>query len=273
MAEMVKGDHFELNKKNWDRRTEIHLRSEFYDLAGFLEGKSSLNPPELALLGDVKGKRILHLQCHFGQDSISLARMGAIVTAIDLSPKAIAVARELAEKAGVSVRFIESNVYQLPEVLKETFDIVFTSYGVLTWLPDLEAWGKLVHQFLASKGQLILVEFHPLCWIFDDDFRRITYPYFNRGPLYFKENGSYTDGSEDAEMEYVAWNQPLSDVLGALLKVGLQLDDFQEYDYTPYNVFPDLVEDENGKFRFASWGDKFPFVYSIVATKQVQQPS
>jgi SAM-dependent methyltransferase len=259
--------HFDLNRNNWDKRTAIHLDSSFYDNESFLNGKSSLNPAELDLLGDVAGKKILHLQCHFGQDSISLARKGAKVTAIDLSPKAIEAANDLSQKAQTSVRFIESNVYDLPDILDDEFDIVFTSYGALPWLPDLKPWGELIHHYLKPGGQLILVEFHPLCWIYDDNFTQITYSYFNEGALHFKDKGSYTDGGKEEDIEYVAWNQPLTDVLNALLKAGMTLKKFEEYDYTPYDVFPDLIESEPRKYRFKDLGTKFPFLYGIVAEK------
>lgn len=259
--------HFATNRESWNQRTAVHLASSFYNNQAFIAGKSSLNSPELALLGDLDGRRILHLQCHFGQDSISLARLGAQVTAVDLSPDAIKAARELNEQCGQSVRFIECNIYDLRQHLQEQFDTVFISYGTITWLPDLNEWARIIAEYLRPGGQLVFVEFHPLCWIYDNDFQKITYSYFNEGPLHFTDKGSYTDGAEEEDFTYVAWNQPLSDVLTALLQAGLQLQTFQEYDYTPYDVFPDLVEAEPGKYRFRSLERKFPFLYSLTALK------
>lgn len=260
-------NHFDTNKESWNQRTAIHLKSSFYDVDGFLEGKSSLNTPEIDLLGDLKGKKVLHLQCHFGLDSLSMARMDAEITAVDISSEAIEAGSKLAEKAGIDARFIESNIYDLKEVLNEEFDVIFTSYGALPWLPDLNSWGDLITSLLAPGGQFIMVEFHPLCWMYDDDFTGITYSYFNDGPLQFKDLGSYTDGGEDVELDYVTWNHSIAEVLQSLLAKGLTLEQFEEYDYTPYDVFPALQEVEKGKFRFQELGAKWPFLYGLVARK------
>src|SRR5690606_5040157 len=163
-------DYLAINKKSWNQRVQTHLDSEFYELPAFLKGKSSLNQIELDLLKDIKGKSILHLQCHFGQDSISLARMGAKVTAVDFSDKAIDAAKELCTKLGVDVNFLCSDIYELPHILDGQFDIVFTSYGTIGWLPDLQKWAKVVSHYLKNKGEFIFVEFHPVVWMFDDDF-------------------------------------------------------------------------------------------------------
>ena len=147
-------DYIAINKKLWDEKTEHHFQSDFYDVGSFLKGKDSLNTIELELLGELKGKKILHLQCHFGQDTISLARHGAEATGVDLSDKAIEKARELNDKLGTGARFIQSDVYQLHEVLNEQFDIVFTSYGVIGWLPDMTKWAEVIHRFLKPGGKL-----------------------------------------------------------------------------------------------------------------------
>lgn len=137
-------NYLDINRNSWNARVEPHLKSDFYFLEDFIKGRNSLNSIELDLLGDVKGKSILHLQCHFGQDSISLSRMGAKVTGIDLSDKAIDAAEDLARKCGTDTKFICSDVYNLPTVLKEEYDIVFTSYGTIGWLPDLDQWADVV---------------------------------------------------------------------------------------------------------------------------------
>jgi len=132
----TENNYIEVNRNSWNNRTESHLKSEFYDLEGFLNGKNSLNEIELNLLGDIKGKTILHLQCHFGQDTISLSRLGAEVTGIDLSDKAIESAKQIAKNTTSNVKFICCDIYDLPNHLKEKFDVVFTSYGTIGWLPD-----------------------------------------------------------------------------------------------------------------------------------------
>ena len=204
----AENEAYRINEQSWDERTRIHLKSTFYDIDGFLKGKSSLNPPELELFGELKGKKVLHLQCHFAQDSLSMVRMGAEVTGVDLSSEAIQAGKDLAEKAGLDIRLVASNVYELEQHIDETFDLVFCSYGSITWLPDLKRWGKIVERFLRPGGRFVMVEFHPLCWMYDDDFTGITYSYFNEGPMLFKDLGSYTDGGDDVELEYVSWNHP-----------------------------------------------------------------
>lgn len=141
-------NYIEINKQSWNNRVDAHLKSEFYDVTGFLNGNSSLNSIELELLGDVKGKSILHLQCHFGQDSISLARLGAKVTSVDLSDKAIENGKTLAKQTSADVNFICCDVYDLPHHLTEQFDMVFTSYGTIGWLPDLDKWASLISRYL-----------------------------------------------------------------------------------------------------------------------------
>src|SRR5919206_2445351 len=161
--------YVESNRSLWDGWTRLHAHSEFYDLAGFKAGRSSLKDIELAEVGDVRGRSLLHLQCHFGQDTLSWARLGAEVTGVDFSTEAIRLARALNEELHIPARFIQSNIYALPDVLDERFDIVFTSYGVLAWLPDLDAWGEIVARYLKPGGFFYIVENHPLTGMVSDD--------------------------------------------------------------------------------------------------------
>lgn len=261
-------DYLDANRDLWNKKTPAHLDSDFYDLPGFLSGKTSLKPIELALLGDVSGLRILHLQCHFGQDSLSLARMGARVTGIDLSDVAIARARELNEQLGLDARFIVSDVYDLPNRLDETFDLVFSSYGVIGWLPDMPRWAGVIDRFLRPGGRFVFVEFHPVVWMFDEDYRHFAYSYFNQGLITTEVSGTYADreAKEAGGTEY-SWNHPLSDVLQSLLDRGLRLTHFQEYDYSPYDCFPGTVEDPPGQFRIRHLGNRIPMLYSLTAKK------
>lgn len=261
-------DYKTVNKDSWNKRTDIHWQSDFYDNPAFVAGKDSLNSIELDLLGDVKGKSILHLQCHFGQDTISLARLGAQAVGVDLSDRAIARARELAKACGVAdVRFIECDVYDLPQHLDEQFDIVFTSYGTIGWLPDMDRWAALIHLYLKPSGQFVFAEFHPVVWMFDDHFTEVGYDYFNTGALYETQDGTYTDGDEGMSANYVEWNHGLGEVLTSLLGAGLRIDSFQEFDYSPYACFPDVVEIEPSKYRIASLEKLIPMVYALSATK------
>ena len=257
--------YLEINKNSWNNRTAVHLESEFYDVKSFLEGKSSLNSIELNLLGNVEGKSILHLQCHFGQDTISLSRLGAKSVGVDLSDKAIEAGRELALKDNSDARFICSDIYDLPNHLDEKFDIVFTSYGTIGWLPDLDKWAKVVSRFLKPQGKFLIVEFHPLVWMFDDDFQRIEYKYFKSDAIKTTEE-TYTENAEQKD-DFVTWNHSLSEVINSLISSGLQINSLDEYDYSPYNCFNQTEEFESGKFRIKHLENKIPMVYSVLATK------
>ncbi|MBC6607524.1 class I SAM-dependent methyltransferase [Hymenobacter sp. BT188] len=260
-------NYTELNRQLWNAKTDYHVQSEFYDVESFLGGKSSLNDVELGLLGDVRGKSILHLQCHFGQDSLSLSRLGAHVTGVDLADQAIIKARELAAQLSLPAEFVCSDVYELPNNLNGQFDIVFTTYGVLGWLPDMKRWAGVVSHFLKPGGKLVLVEFHPVVWMFDSDFTRVQYSYFNRETITEVETGTYADRDAPLEQTSVSWNHDLGEVLGSLLHNGLAIRHFAEYDYSPYKCFAHMEQVGERKFRIEHLADKLPMMYSVVATK------
>ena len=238
--------YFEANKALWNRRTTIHKDSGFYDMPGFLAGRNMLNEIELNALGDVRGKSILHLQCHFGMDSLSLARMGAHVTGVDLSDEAIREAKALNEKLGLDARFICCNIYELPQYLDEQFDIVFTSYGVVGWLPDLQPWGALIAQYLKKGGMFFIAEFHPVVWMMDDDFTKITYAYHNRDIIITEQQGTYTDREADIKMKEYSWNHALGEVVNALIDHGLHINKLDEFPYSPYPCFNKVVQGKDG---------------------------
>lgn len=258
-------NYIEINRQSWNNKTDIHLKSEFYDLKGFMSGKTSLNEIELNLLGNVEGKSILHLQCHFGQDSISLSRLGAMVTGVDLSDKAIDRANQIAKEADVNARFICCEIYELPNYLDEKFDIVFTSYGTIGWLPDLGKWAQVITKFLKPKGQFIFVEFHPVVWMFDDSFEKIAYRYFNSGAIVETESGTYADKNAEITQSYVMWNHSISEVLNSLITCGLEIKLLDEFDYSPYNCFNHTIEVEPKKFRIKQFDNRIPMVYAIKA--------
>jgi ubiquinone/menaquinone biosynthesis C-methylase UbiE len=262
-------DYLSTNKQSWNEKTEIHLKSEFYDVPGFLAGKNMLNSIELNLLGDIKGKKILHFQCHFGLDTLSLGRMGADVTGVDLSDKAIKSARELSEKSEIPATFICCDLYELPKHLDEKFDIVFTSYGTIGWLPDLDKWAQIVQHFLKPGGKFVFVEFHPVVWMFDDDFKTIAYNYFNNGPIVETLSGTYAEKDAPITQQYVMWNHSISEVVTNLIKNGLEINSLDEINYSPYNCFKNTIEFEPHKFRIAHFEDKIPMVYAIVATRHL----
>ena len=258
----------DINKKLWNDKVDFHLASEFYDQKGFMAGRSSLNGIELAYLQDIAGKKILHLQCHFGQDTISLSRMGAHVTGVDFSDKAIQVAQQTATALQDDTRFICCDVYDLPNHLDEKFDMVFTSYGTIGWLPDLDRWAKVISHFLKPGGELVFVEFHPVVWLFDANFERIAYSYFNTETIVENTEGTYADKDAPIANQSASWNHPTGEVLNALIQNGLTIERFDEFDYSPYDCFNGTVEFEPGKFRIASLGDKIPMVFALVAQKR-----
>ena len=253
------------NRDAWNKKVSVHYTSDFYANDNFMAGESSLKEIELSLLGDIKEKKVLHLQCHFGQDTISLSRKGATVTGVDFSEEAIKLARNLARELTVSTKFICSDVYELPNVLDEKFDIVFTTYGTIGWLPDIDRWAKLVSSYLKPGGNLVFAEFHPVVWMFDDNFKKITYAYFKQEPIVETEVGTYADRQAGIEQKTITWNHSLSEVMQSLIDQGLSIDIFREYDYSPYNCFNGTIEYQPGKFRIASLADKIPMVYAIKA--------
>lgn len=261
-------NYLEINKASWNRRTDFHVDSEFYDVESFIAGRNSLNAIELELLGDVSGKSVLHLQCHFGQDTISFARLGAEAVGVDLSDNAIDHARQLAEKTNTNATFICCDVYDLPNQLDREFDIVFTSYGTIGWLPDLGKWAAVVSKFLKPGGKFVFAEFHPVVWMFDDHFEKIGYNYFNSGAIVETESGTYADKTANINQEYVCWNHSISEVINSLIKNGLQIDSMHEFDYSPYNCFNHTVEFEPQKFRISHLDNKIPMVYSLSAVKK-----
>lgn len=263
----IERDYTDINRQSWNQKIGAHVTSEFYDLEGFLKGKSSLNDIELNLLGDVRGKSILHLQCHFGQDTISLNRLGAKVTGVDFSDKAIDYARELSEQTHSDTTFLCCDIYDLPQHVNEKFDIVFTSYGTISWLPDLDQWAKIISSFLKPHGKFVFVEFHPVLWMFDYDFVQIAYSYFNSGPMVETETGSYADKKSPIKHTHVVWNHSISDVINSLIKNGLVINQFDEFDYSPYNCFNKIKECGPKTFRIEHLGNKIPMVFSLVASK------
>ncbi len=262
---------FQDNLKLWDARVEVHTKSSLYKMKAFLEGETSLTEIERDALGDVSGKSLLHLQCHFGQDTLSWARKGAKVTGIDFSPNAIAKAEEIRDQLDLNARFVTSNIYDLPEVLAGEFDIVFTSYGATPWLPDLEKWAAIISRYLKKGGTFYLAEFHPTLYIFNFDNYKVEYSYFNENKPYSEEViGTYADKSDQTKGTEHFWNHSISEKVNALLKEGLQLVELNEYDFSPYNCFPNMVEREPGRYVWGAdkFGVRIPMILSLKMVKQ-----
>lgn len=260
-------DYKTINRTLWNEWTTNHLASDFYDIESFKKGQDSLNSIELDLLGDVTGLRILHLQCHFGQDSLSLARRGASVIGVDLSDNAVKAGNQLAKELNLDAQFIQSDVLEVDQVLQEPFDIIFTSYGTIGWLPDLSKWAQNIEKLLKPSGQFIIAEFHPVVWMFDDDHQKVTYNYFKDNAIVEELTGSYTDNSSHQQLTSVSWNHSLSEVFEVLRHQQLWLDTFREYNYSPYNCFSNMEEFESGKFRIKHMKNNLPLVYAMLWKK------
>lgn len=259
----------EENQRGWDERTPHHVRSRFYDVAGFEAGRSSLTAIELEEVGDVADKTLLHLQCHFGMDTLSWARLGARVTGLDFSSVAIVEAGRLAARTGLTdrARFVCANVFDAPTALEgETFDLVFTSFGVLQWLPDLGPWARAIAACLRPGGTLHLVEFHPILWMFDDALTHIAHQYDGGGaPITSETAGTYADPGAPIVVREHCWNHGLGTVVGALLAAGLRLEGLRELDHVPFALFPDMHEIAPGKFRHRVLGARIRYVFTLAA--------
>ncbi|GAB2838627.1 class I SAM-dependent methyltransferase [Ferruginibacter profundus] len=260
--------YFEANKEGWNKRTAIHKASAFYDLDAFKKGKSSLNKIELEEVGDVKGRSLLHLQCHFGMDTLSWAREGAMVTGVDLSNEAIALAQQINDELQLNASFICCNVYDTTAYVKQQFDIVFTSYGTIGWLPDLEPWAKMIAATLQPGGFFYIADFHPTLWMLDDAMEKLTYSYFNDEVIVTEQQGSYTDRTAAIQYTEYGWNHPFSEIFTALIEAGLQIEFLHEYCFSPYNCFANTEQGEDGMWRLKGMGNKFPMMYSIKAVKK-----
>lgn len=259
---------FEKNRESWNEWTTLHTESSFYDLDSFKKGETSLNHIEIEELGDVKGKKLLHLQCHFGMDTLSLARKGAIVTGVDISDTSIQKATELSEELDIPARFIRSNVFDIEKVLDETFDIVYISYGAINWLDDLDKWARMITRFLKPNGVFYFVEFHPFIYTLNEK-SEVAKSYFKSKPIETLSDNSYTDNSEvtNKDLKHVEWHHSLSEVINSLISSGLTLEFFNEFPYQVYNCFPNLVESEKGKWVSNKYGDTIPHMYSLKARK------
>ena len=268
---MYPNDYLGLNRDQWNQRTQVHLDSKFYDVEGWLAGKDSLKSPELALLpNDLTGLKILHLQCHFGQDTLSLARRGAEVTGVDLSDAAIFAAERLRGRANLDARFINCDVYSLPDRLDEAgqYDLVFTSYGTITWLPFLDHWARVIAHYLKPGGSFVFAEFHNMAYLWNKDRSAIKYPYFNKEAIVEEISGSYTDGEAKITGTEVNWDHPISSVINALIAVDLTLERFNEYDFSPYKCFDDMVPArEEGTWWLKQMPGLIPLVYTLRASK------
>ena len=259
--------YIDANRKHWDQRVKIHVGSDFYDNRSFIEGRNTINSIEQPYLQELAGKRVLHLQCHFGQDSISLKRMGAAsVTGVDFSAEAIETARRLAGSIGEEVQFIQCNVLELDKIHDQEYDLIFCSYGVTGWLPSLDKWARNINRFLVSGGRFLYAEFHPVMWMYDSKIHDVANSYLHDGVIIEQEEGTYTDGGENLKYTSYGWNYGISEVITPLLNTGMKLKTFKEFDYSPYECWPNMVKTKDG-FQIRTMEGKLPMVYLIEMIK------
>jgi SAM-dependent methyltransferase len=267
------------NNVLWDEWTGIHAASEFYDLDGFRRGGVRLSDEEIAEIGDVSGRDLLHLQCHFGIDTLSWARLGARVTGADFSGAAIDLARSLAGELGFpEARFVRSDLYDLPAALDGDFDIVYTSRGALNWLPDVRRWAGVVAHFLRPGGTFYINELHPVANAFEDEGvapgeLRLAYPYWEHAePLTFAVQGSYADPTARvaAPVEHT-WDHGLGEIVTALIDAGLRIESLREFPFAAWKL-DFLVEGPDGRFRLPDGTPgELPLFFSLRATKPAGQ--
>ena len=245
----------ETNRANWDERVPIHVSGGFYDVGSFKAGQERLRPFEIEEVGDVAGKDLLHLQCHFGIDTLSWARRGAKVRGLDFSAPAIEEARKLAAELGLDAEFVEANVYDAVEALdRHTFDVVYTGLGALNWLPDIERWAGVAASLVRPGGFLYVSEFHP----------------FQPEPTIWDEPGTYADlDAETVHNRTYEWNHTLADVVSAVISADLTLEFLHEHDHTLFPRWPFLEKTGFNTYRLPEGRPRLPLMYSLRARKAV----
>ena len=268
-------DFIKTNQDWWNEAAQVHASGHGYNMKEFRAGMIKLHPLERVEVGDVSGKKLLHLQCHFGMDTLSWARLGAQVTGVDYADQAIDIAQSLSRELNLDATFVRTDIYNLPNILNAAgeFDIVFTSYGAICWLPDLQPWGKIIAHYLKPGGFFYIAEGHPFMWIFDEKSPdlKIGYPYFSKEPIKDESAGTYAE--KDAKLEHTTtygWNHTLSEIFDSLLSAGLTIDFFHEHPFCAWECLPDMEEGEDRFMRFKDPKKRelIPLMFSLKATKR-----
>ncbi len=271
-------DYREVNRANWDDRARAHAASADYNVAAFAADPGHLSGVvrfDLPLLGDIAGLRGVHLQCHIGTDTVSLARLGATMTGVDFSAASLEQARLLAERAGTPVQFVESDVYAAAEVLEPaSFDLVYTGIGALCWLPDIQRWAATVAALLKPGGRLFIREGHPVLWALEyergDDLLVLSEPYFETAePQVYVEGGTYV--ATDAEFTHNTtheWNHGLGEIVTALLECGMTITGLVEHRSVPWEALPGQMERVGAEWRLADRPERLPHSYTLQAVRQ-----
>jgi len=259
------------NLRLWEGWAELHLDGTDYDVEGFIADPAA-RPFDWVIqqvVGDVGGKRVLHLQCHIGLDTLRFVMGGALgVVGVDFSPKAVAAARSIASRMGLDATFIEADVTSLSdEVPHGAFDVVFTSYGTIMWLPDLEGWAESIATRLAPGGVFHIVDAHPFMSVFDDFATepplRVAYPYFSREPLYFEERGSYADRDADFVADSYAWQHTFEEIVGVLVDRGLVVEALREFPVVAWKALEFLEDAGSGLWRMPPDAGDIPLMFGL----------
>ena len=262
------------NRMHWDERVDFNLAS--WDIEGFLTEPGRLSmmvAVDREAVGDVAGRSLLHLQCHFGLDTLAWARLGAAATGVDFAPRAIAVARDLAARAGLRARFVEADLYQTPAVLREAFDVVYTSGGVLCWLPDIRGWAEVVSSLLRPGGVFYIREAHPVLWALEDERADeqlvIGLPYFaTTEPKRWDDDPLWDQARPRLpHMIHYCWPHGLGEIVTALIEAGLSIQMFREHQECLWQALHFMVQGEDGWWRLPDRQERVPLMYSIRATK------
>jgi SAM-dependent methyltransferase len=260
------------NREYWDGKAGFNVAS--WDVDGFVANPTKLTRIVAAdrdAVGDVRGRSLLHLQCHFGMDTLAWARLGAAVTGVDFSPRAITIANELAARAGLAARFIEADLYATPDVLQETFDIVYTSGGVLCWLPDIGGWAQVVARMLRPGGTFYIREAHPVLWSLEDERDDaqlvIGRPYFEIAqPIRWDAEPVWAKEAPEVTPHY-EWNHGLGGIVSALIEASLTIETLREHQTCLWQALPFMTLDEDGWWRLPDRPERLPLMYSIRARK------
>lgn len=267
-------DHRRANRANWDDRVPIHWASPVYDVAGFIADPSRLSVEvayDAPLVGDVRGKRLLHLQCHMGKDTLSWARLGAQVTGLDFSEPAIEAARRLSAESGTPGRFVVAELYDAPDVLREAFDIVYTGVGALNWLPSIARWAEVVASFLVPGGLLFVRDCHPMLFSLDwrEDALVVRYPYFETvDPVVSDDASTYAGPGTVGHTRTYEWGHGLAEIWAAVRDAGLRPTDLREHRELAWQGLPQMTQGPDGMWRLPeSQRDMVPLMFSLNARR------
>ena len=275
---MANEDYRAINHANWESRVAAHAASKQYGLRGYVDDPARISEVvqfDLPRLGEIAGLDVVHLQCHIGTDTISLARLGASVTGLDFSGSALDVARQLSSEAGPNVHYVEGDVYDAPRLLgRERFDLVYTGVGALCWLPDVARWATVVAELLRPGGELFIREGHPVLWALDDvrpdGLVVLAFPYFETDGVSFSDDETYVDHDEPLEWaEIIHFNHGLAEIFNALWGAGMDITMFEEHTTVPWNPMGDpMVDVGGGEYQLAERPERMPASYTLRARKR-----